>query len=79
MKRPSGQKRLSARETPPKRCRAKAYAASEIVASDAFSNVKPVTCSGGAYQFDAMRDQPFLDNPERQDGELIRAPAPALQ
>jgi hypothetical protein len=31
-----------------------------------------VTCSGGAYQFDAMRDQPFLDNLNARDGELIR-------
>ena len=38
-------------------------------------HLKPVTCSGAAYQFDAMRDQPSITLNAR-NGELIRAKKP---
>jgi hypothetical protein len=48
-------------------------AATEIVASYAFSSVKPVNCSGGTYEFQAMRaDKPFSITLSAKNGELIK-------
>jgi len=48
-------------------------AASRIISGYAFSDVKAVSCFGGTYQFEAMRDaKPFSITLSAKDGELIQ-------
>jgi len=52
-------------------------AASRIISGYAFSDVKAVSCFGGTYQFEAMRDaKPFSITLSAKDGELIQVKKP---
>ena len=75
-KQPNGQKPVSSQKPAPavkKVNRITCEAATQIVAGYAFSNVKPVACSGAVYAFQATRnDKLFSITLSAKDGELIK-------